>query len=108
MHELTCPLQLLHAAGRRTRPGRLCAATAALVVLAAACSRPAPQSPWSEARLAHMTVRQKAMQLLLVRPPATGLRGVAGDSARARFRRWTAEGVGGVEMAPGDARAVRA
>ncbi|HEX6746988.1 MAG TPA: serine hydrolase [Longimicrobium sp.] len=89
--------------------GRLRAGACVLPLLslfAAACAPREPQSPWSEARLARMTVRQKAAQLLVVRAGPVAPAAAPGDSSRARLLRWATAGLGGVEMTGGDARAV--
>ncbi|HEX8245821.1 MAG TPA: glycoside hydrolase family 3 N-terminal domain-containing protein, partial [Longimicrobium sp.] len=83
------------------------ASVAALVALAA-CGRSEPASPWSEARLARMTVRQKALQMLVARAAPLAAAPAPGDSSRARLRRWATAGVGGVEMTGGDGGAVAA
>ena len=80
----------------------------ALSVLAGACRDPEPQSPFVDERVARMTTRQKVAQLLMLRPPATVLAPVPGDSSRARLMRWAREGVGAVELPAGDARAAAA
>jgi len=94
------------AAFRRARPLALAAALACLA--AAGCRRPQPESPWSEARLARLTPRQKVAQLLAVRAPASVLAPAPGDSSRVRLLRWAREGVGAVELPAGDARAAAA
>jgi CubicO group peptidase (beta-lactamase class C family)/beta-glucosidase-like glycosyl hydrolase len=91
------------------RRGRLRRALAlALLACAAACGREQPRSPWTEARLARMTTRQKVAQLLVVRAPPLSLAAAPGDSSRARLRRWAMEGLGGVEMTGGPASAATA
>jgi beta-N-acetylhexosaminidase len=80
----------------------------ALLALAAGCGRDEPRSPWTEARLAHMTLRQRMAQLLVVRAAPVSPSVAPGDSARVRLARWAAEGVGGVEMTGGPARAAAA
>ena len=80
-------------------------AAVAVALLLAACRKEAPRSPFDEARLARMTTRQKVAQLLVVRAPATALAPSPEDSSRARLLRWAREGLGGVELPPGDARA---
>ncbi|HEX8907081.1 MAG TPA: hypothetical protein VF771_19680, partial [Longimicrobiaceae bacterium] len=89
MHELvrprnptSPPAASLPAPPGRTRALLRRAGVAFVLLLAAACGRREPASPWDEARLARMTPRQKAMQLLVARvpplaPPAPG------DSSRA-------------------------
>ena len=82
------------------------AGLALLAALAlAGCGR-APESPWSEARLARMTLRQKVAQMVFARAEPIGA--APGDSARARLLRWAGEGVGGVELTGGPAPAVAA
>ncbi|HET7463194.1 MAG TPA: serine hydrolase, partial [Longimicrobium sp.] len=78
---------------------------AASALLLGGCRKAAPESPFGEARLARMTTRQKVAQLLMVRVPATALAPSPEDSSRARLLRWAREGLGGVELPPGDARA---
>jgi CubicO group peptidase (beta-lactamase class C family)/beta-glucosidase-like glycosyl hydrolase len=70
----------------RPRAARLIAAAA--LVLLSACADEEPRSPWTEARLARMTVRQKAAQLVVARAHAPA------DTA---VRRLARAGVGGVE-----------
>ncbi|HEX8692072.1 MAG TPA: serine hydrolase [Longimicrobium sp.] len=77
---------------------RLC--LLALAAALAACARGEPASPWSEARLARLTLRQKAAQLVAARAgPAA-----PSDTALARLRRWVRLG-GGLELAGGSATA---
>ncbi|HYJ81175.1 MAG TPA: serine hydrolase domain-containing protein [Longimicrobiaceae bacterium] len=96
---------LLHPPGpaRRSRRG----AALLLALAAASCTRGAPESPWSEARLARLTLRQQAAQLVVARAEPLPPPGPAADSALARLRRWVFTG-GGVELAGGDARAAAA
>ncbi|MFL5383586.1 MAG: serine hydrolase [Longimicrobiaceae bacterium] len=91
------------------RPRRALAGAAALLALAAAgCGRAAPGSPWSEPRLARMTLRQQVAQLVFARAEALAPAPSPADSARARLLRWARSGVGGVELIGGPARAVAA
>ncbi|HSU15402.1 serine hydrolase [Longimicrobium sp.] len=92
----------------RPRAAILRALALGLFALAAACGRQEPASPWSEARLARMTTRQKVAQLLMVRAAPLTPSVPPGDSSRARLLRWATDGVGGVEMTGGPARTVAA
>ncbi|HWK90191.1 MAG TPA: serine hydrolase, partial [Longimicrobium sp.] len=85
----------------RIPPARAAAAALLCAAAAAACAR-APESPWTQERIARMTLRQKAAQMVA---PAiyTGADARPGvDSALARQA--AAEGFGGVRLLPGDAR----
>ena len=82
---------------------------AALAALAlAACARGEPQSPWNEARLARMTLRERVAQMVVARVEPLGDAPSPGDSARARLLRWARGGIGGVELIGGEARDVSA
>lgn len=98
------PIQV-SASRRRAVRRAVPVAAAALALLAGACRKEAPRSPFGEERLARMTTRQKVAQLLMVRVPATALAPAPEDSSRPRLLRWAREGLGGVELPSGDARA---
>ncbi|HVG45231.1 MAG TPA: hypothetical protein VM890_10890, partial [Longimicrobium sp.] len=85
---------------------RALAACAALAL--SACARREPESPWSEARLARMTLRQQVAQMVVARVEPLADDPDPGDSARVRLLRWARAGVGGVELIGGDARGVAA
>lgn len=93
----------------RTTARAAARALAASAVLAlAGCARQAPESPWSEARLARMTLRQQVAQMVVARVEPLAGAPAPDDSARVRLLRWARSGVGGVELIGGDARAVAA
>lgn len=89
-------------------PLRRAVAVLAVAATVCACSRPAPRSPWTESRLARMTLRQKVAQLVMLRVPPLAAAPAPGDSSVPRTMRWAREGIGAVELAGGDAGAVAA
>jgi CubicO group peptidase (beta-lactamase class C family)/beta-glucosidase-like glycosyl hydrolase len=89
---------------RRARAGAL----ALVTLVAAACGRAEPRSPWSEARLARMTLRAQVAQLVFARAEPLAPAPSPADSARARLLRWARAGVGGVELIGGPAASVAA
>jgi CubicO group peptidase (beta-lactamase class C family)/beta-glucosidase-like glycosyl hydrolase len=90
-------------------PRGLARGLAALIVLAlGACARGEPQSPWSEARLARMTLRERVAQMVVARVEPLGEAPSPADSARVRLLRWARGGIGGVELIGGEARDVSA
>jgi CubicO group peptidase (beta-lactamase class C family)/beta-glucosidase-like glycosyl hydrolase len=85
-----------------------CALAAGAALALAGCAPRGPESPWSEARLARMTLRQQVAQMVVARVEPLAGGPAPGDSARARLLRWARGGIGGVELIGGDARDVAA
>ena len=75
-------------------------AAALLLALAAACAPEKPESPWSDAAFARLTLREKAAQMVVARVPSIA----PPDTTLERLRRWTRAGGGGLELPGGDSR----